>query len=35
MLNKCNLISSLHIGPVIGYNINKRTDPLETEDLGK
>lgn len=32
---KCSLISSLHIRPVIGYNIYKRIDSLETEDLGK
>jgi hypothetical protein len=32
---KYNVISSLHIGPVIGYNIYKRNDPLETENLGK
>ena len=26
---------SLHIRPVIGFNICKRTDSHETEDLGK
>jgi len=26
---------SLHIGPVIGFNIYKRIDPLEKENLGK